>query len=351
MPLLDSGEQWIVSDGDALDLLTQLPDASVDVVVCDPPYGIDFKNNPWDGQTIRAAAQHGGRRLAAGQAYECWTTSWAIEAARVLKPGGHLVAHGAPRTVHRLTSGLEDAGLEIRDMLMWMFGPGLPKSRRLDDGSAPTLKPFYEPIVLARRPPIGTVADARATHGTGTLNIDACAVGDDAQRWPAPVLLSHAADCQDERCAPDCPARLMDDQWPGASRFLYAIKASRRERDAGCDHLPPRVVEHFPIHGQRPPKPLHNTHPTVKPLALARWLIRLTAPTRGLVLDPFCGSGTTGIAAMLEGRRFVGIEREERFVEIARSRIAHWETNGEGGGAGAVVEPRPTVAGSGTPAP
>jgi DNA modification methylase len=357
-PVVADRSGWRVDHGDALLLLSRLADASIDAVICDPPYGIDFKNHRWDGQAIRQTAKDQDRQpLTRGQAYECWTTIWAGELVRVLKPGGHLLALAAPRMAHRLTSGLEDAGLEIRDVLLWMYGPGFPKSRRVIEGQATTLKPFYEPIILARRSPIGTVSDAHAEHGTGTLNIDDCAITDpdneeDVRRWPTPILLSHSADCRPGRCAPQCPAALLEAQRPGASRFLYCTKASRRERDAGCEHLPTIRMDHFPVRGQPGSAPLHNAHPTVKPVELMRWLVRLITPPEGIVLDPFCGSGTTGIASVLEDRRFLGVEREADYVELARSRISHWEANratlADDPGA---LGRRPTVAGRGRPAP
>ena len=101
---------------------------------------------------------------------------WASEARRVLKPGGHLVAFGAPRTFHRLTAGIEDAGLEVRDQLLWLYAQGLPKSRRLPGGLGTSLKPAYEPILLARAPFIGTTARNLDAWGTGALNIDAARI-------------------------------------------------------------------------------------------------------------------------------------------------------------------------------
>jgi DNA modification methylase len=325
-PLLDNGQRWRIVHGDTLTLLPDMPDASVDAVVCDPPYGIDFKHQPWDGQKIRADHP----RLSSGQAYERWTEAWATEIGRVLKPGGHLVAFGAARMVHRLASGLEDAGLEVRDQLLWMFGPGFPKSQRTDDGKATTLKPFYEPIVLARRSPSGSVAKSRSIYGTGLLNIDDCSPAEDgARRWPAPILFSHSPDCGEDGCTPDCAAAAIELQRPGASRFLYCAKATRAERNAGCEHLPAVDIQHFPVKGHPPSKPLHNTHPTVKPIALMRWLVRLVTPDDGVVLDLFCGSGSTGVGAVLEGRRFLGLERESDYVEVAHARIAHWEQHGD----------------------
>lgn len=329
---LQEGERWRVVTGDTLELLPTLPDASVDAVVCDPPYSIGIESHRWDGATIRDHTRRHHGRVPAGRAFELWTTAWSTELRRLLKPGGHLVAFGATRTAHRLISGLEDGGLEIRDMLMWIFGPGIPKSRRYPHGQATTLKPFYEPIVLARRPldrPSTTANVER--HGTGALNIDACSIRradePDIVRWPLHVTMSHGIGCGPHRCVAACPVAEIDAQRPGASRFLYITKARVRERDVGCEHLP--AQHQFPTWNNPNKSPRHNTHPTVKPIDLMRWLVRLITPAGGLVLDPFCGSGSTGIAAVLEDRGFLGIEREPAYVEIARARISHWETNGD----------------------
>ena len=331
---LAAEERWRVVQGDTLALLPQLPDASVDAVVCDPPYGIGIENSAWDGATIRDhARRHHGRRVPPGRAFELWTTAWSTELRRVLKPGGHMVAFGATRTAHRLTSGIEDGGLEIRDMLMWIYGPGFPKSRRFPRGQATTLKPFYEPIVLARRPLEATTLQNINCYGTGALNIDACSIRPadepDVVRWPLHVVATHGASCRPQRCVPACPVGEVEVQRPGASRFLYITKPRRRERDAGCEHLPAQALRYLSTMTNASRRPRHNFHSTVKPIDLMRWLVRLITPDDGLVLDPFCGSGSTGIGAVLEGRRFLGLEREPSYVEIAQARIAHWEAGGD----------------------
>jgi site-specific DNA-methyltransferase (adenine-specific) len=221
------------------------------------------------------------------------------------------------------------------------------------------LKPAYEPIVLARRPLAAPVEHNIRRHGTGALNIDSCRVSDSAHRdamrpvsdhegggdrrgrWPANVTFTHAPGCTATRCASACPVGRLDRQaatgrprrdCDGPSRFFYCAKASRRERDAGCDDLPGGELDLFPQAGKKGrgrPRTVRNPHPTVKPLELMRWLVRLTTPPGGLVLDPFCGSGTTGIAAMLEHRRFHGIELDPDTVRIARARIAHWSADDE----------------------
>lgn len=364
-------------------------------------------------------------RLPANRKFQAWTEAWAREALRVLKPGGHLLAFGGTRTYHRLTCAVEDAGFEIRDCIAWMYGSGFPKSldvskaidkaagaerevvgrkggryehgftpesasplgRNADrpnaatnmeraanitapatdaakqwDGWGTALKPAFEPIVVARKPLIGTVAANVEAHGTGALNVDGCRVGGGEARridnypsvgqhgcisrtgegshagegyetrettegrWPANVVLDEdAGRVLDEqsghlqsglmkggtmRAAQDEPGSVCYGTYGGsavgtdtpgdsggASRFFYCAKASRAERGDG------------------------NHHPTVKPVDLMRWLVRLVTPPKGTVLDPFLGSGTTGIAAHEEGCRFIGIEREAEYVEIARRRI------------------------------
>ncbi len=329
---------WTVLHADSLHALTELPDASVDAVVCDPPYGISFNGHTWDGPAIHAAARASGtRRLSAGEAFEAWTAAWARECLRLLRPGGHLAAFGAPRTFHRLCCGVEDAGLELRDVLLWLYGTGMPKSRRLPGGRGTALKPAYEPVLLARKKPEATVERNLAAHGTGALNIDACRV---EGRWPANVVLSHHRACTPARCHRHCPIQDIDTSaassrrqaggLEAASRLFYSPKASRRERNAGCDRLPRHELDLFPnAHGDgKGPAAAANAHPTVKPLGVMRWLVRLIAPEGGLVLDPFSGSGSTGCAAVLEDRRFLGIEREAEYVAVARARLEHWTARG-----------------------
>lgn len=317
-------------EGDSLEVLATLESESVDVIVTDPPYAIGFQGERWDEAAIReAAARQEGERLGPGEAFEAWCRIWAAECRRVLKPGAFLAAFGSPRTYHRLACGVEDAGLEVRDTLMWMYAEGMSKSRRYPGGRASTLKPAFEPIILARRELDGTTEQNIARHGTGALNVEACRVHD---RHPANVLLGHAPGCEEGECAPGCPVAGADHcvaegrKRLAPSRFLYCAKASRSERDAGCERLPRRSLDLFPNANAagRKPADVRNPHPTVKPLELMRWLVRLLCPEGGLVLDPFCGSGTTGAAAAIEGRRFVGIELDPAYAEIAAARIAHW---------------------------
>lgn len=333
-----------VIHGDCLDVMRAMPDASVDAVVTDPPYALTGASRNGSPRQNDPSTPFGRTRLGGkpsggfmGKIWDAELPSVEIwrEVLRVMKPGAYLVAFGGPRTSHRLVCAIEDAGFEIHDSLCWLFGSGFPKHKS-------KLKPAHEPICLARKPA------ARATM----LNIDECRIGDAdtrndkrggandfpheddswtpravtvgsaAGRWPANVVLDEvAAGALDEQSG-ESQSRIgkprgaaAGDGWGmtrtgaeysdtgGASRFYYVAKASRSERT--CDGT------------------VDCTHPTVKPVALMRWLVRLVTPPNGVVLDPFTGSGTTGIACVQESRRFIGIEREAEYMEIARARIAH----------------------------
>jgi len=315
----DATDAWGLIEADALLTLAKLPASSVDAVVTDPPYGLSLGGADWDSFGKNSA----------GEAFGRWTREWAAECRRVLKPGGHLLAFGSPRTFHRLASGVEDSGLEIRDQLLWMFAQGLPKSHRLPGGLGTTLKPAYEPILLARKPLHGKTADNVGCYGTGALNIDTTRIGE-ARYWPAHVALSHATGCTSKRCVPGCPVGVVDGARPDLlpSRLFFCAKATRPEREAGCEQLPREAVALYT--GKRhSPRLVRNLHPTVKPLELMRWLVALVTPPGGLVLDPFAGSGSTGIAAVLEGRAFLGIEREGAYVDVACARLTHWAHRAE----------------------
>ncbi len=358
----------MIHHGDCLEVLRTLPDNSVDAVVTDPPYGLSFMGKRWDYDV---------------PSVEVWA-----ECLRVLKPGGHLLAFAGTRTQHRMAVRIEDAGFEIRDMIAWVYGSGFPKSHNLKDdwqGWGTALKPALEPITVARKPLIGTVAENVLTHGTGALNIDGCRVdgsppsvpqpmfnsptgrtygmktgegrnGEVSQasgRWPANLI----HDGSDEvvglfpKTAPSKAAARggsnpnpMDwgngrsdgqivkghnDNGGNAARFFYCAKASKADRDEGCEGLEERETNRYGEQGQGPlsqqtPRVTQrnrNHHPTVKPTALMQYLCRLVTPPGGTVLDPFMGSGSTGAAAMLEGFQFIGIEREAEYVAIARERI------------------------------
>lgn len=427
-PFLDDADV-ILYAGDCIDVMRRMPEASVDAIVTDPPYGLEFMGKEWDafktdkrGVSRNGESQQGdwgwhlGRPSSydGGHAFQSFSEGWAREAFRVLKPGGHLLAFAGTRTYHRMAAGVEDAGFEIRDCIAWMYGSGFPKSldvsKAIDKAAgaeretrvytkSPTakaanmqangqcgdcgkwkfspdpcrcprdngpqtdaarewsgwgtaLKPAFEPVVVARKPLTGTVAQNVLEHGTGALNIDACRIGTDGGRtfhtkcigdtgswfgnkptgevtehggrWPANVALDDAAASMlDEQSGESAtPAtvkrggRRQQDGWGmgemeavpchgdrgGASRFFYTAKASRQDRNVGGL--------------------ANNTHPTVKPTDLMRWLIRLVTPPGGIILDPFGGSGSTGLAARAENVRCILIEREPEYLEIIRDRLA-----------------------------
>jgi site-specific DNA-methyltransferase (adenine-specific) len=409
---------WNIYHGDCREVMAKLDAESVDSIVSDPPYGLSFMGKGWD---------HGVPGV------EFWA-----EALRVAKPGAHLLAFGGTRTYHRLACAIEDAGWEIRDCVMWVYGSGFPKShdvskaidkaagaerekvpatgglhknRNLNDdgwskigeveptmdsaspataaarqwsGWGTALKPAWEPIIVARKPLCGTVAENVLKHGTGGINVDGCRVGGTVPRtvqgqsaragevygadqrdqrvfephglgrWPANVI--HDGSDEVVGLFPQtktgiCPADGASGYCGGlkrrnaavaqnggdsgsAARFFYCAKASKADRDEGCEGLEAihrangnkwTDQDYRVTSGERPPSaesgPRRNHHPTVKPTALMRYLCRLVTPPGGVVLDPFTGSGSTGKAAILEGFRFIGIEREAEYVEIAKARI------------------------------
>lgn len=382
---------WILNE-ECVASMRAMPDNCIAAVVTDPPYGLS--DEPDMAEVLRHWLagddyQHNGRGFM-GKTWDSFVPGPSVwrEVLRVLKPGGHVLSFSGTRTYDLSVLPMRLVGFEIRDQLAWMYGTGMPKGedigRDIDmlrctlpgrhcdknlpkgdkarpgdhlcpphpDGDAHrgeniALKPAQEPIVLARKPLVGTVAANVLAHGTGGINVDACRIeggstrrsntaemgyhggnlaesyetGSDAGRWPANVLF------ESEDIYP--PEAFDKD----GNRFFYVAKASPSEREAGLDHLPLVAAEvdtgrepdsagakhaRAGRHGER-----RNHHPTVKPIELMRYLIRLITPPGGLVLDPFAGSGTTGVAAALEGFDFLGFEMVADYAEIARARIRH----------------------------
>lgn len=372
---------WVM-EGDAVEVLSRLKPESVDSMPTDPPYGLEFmggklgwdkldgartdgfrrQNNPTDvgrdnafGRRSRTSPEY-----TAGAKMQAWHEGWGAEAFRVLKPGGYVAAFSGSRTGHRLASALEDVGFQIRNTLMWLYGTGMPAGTdRLKipeewrDRYNTCLKPAYEPIVLARKPLSGTVAANLRQWGTGALNIEATAVprlkpSKKGPRWPPNIVLTHSPGCGRTLCCPDCPVALLGPkaeffptfEWDPEDMlvFKYQAKPTRTERDAGCGHLEGRTgaaavmrqagtagVNNPRAGAGRTAKHVLNHHPTVKPLALMRWVYKLITPPGGLACDPFGGSGTTVAAALEEGGRCIVIERESEYVPIIRARAAHHE--------------------------
>ena len=316
-----------------------------------------------------------------------------MECFRILKPGGHLLAFFGSRTYHRGVLPIEDAGFEIRDQIMWLYGSGFPKSMNISkaidkaagaarevigvqekamsgwnmdgttkfvdrditapatkaakewDGWGTALKPAHEPIVVARKPLQGTAATNVLQFRTGGLNIDGCRV--EAEDQEALTKTREAFAQSDIHTKTNTGGRLLasqqiipnmtpgrfpanvihdglDERW---GDYFYCAKASKKDRNEGLDHLPDKQkpgvdgTAYMGMTSEGRKQKAKNHHPTVKPTDLMRYLCRLVTPPGGTVLDPFMGSGTTGKAAALEGFKFVGIEREAEYVEIAEARI------------------------------
>jgi site-specific DNA-methyltransferase (adenine-specific) len=396
--------------GNNLDILPTLPDNSIDSIVTDPPYELGFMGKKWDSSGIAYSV-------------ELWQ-----QCLRVLKPGGHLLSFGGTRTYHRVAVAIEDAGFELRDSIAWLYGSGFPKSldvsKAIDkqagaereavtevisdifgdqevqkklanpgstadrlamgnnwqdnpvetkpatpeaqqwQGWGTALKPAFEPVIVARKPIEGTVANNVLKWGTGGLNIDGSRIATDEVkeqeakrkayensyggydggiarhngsgtshtqgRWPANIILDpYTAELIDQQSgniktgkveahhnqsgkeagiygayAARQSERGYGDSG-GASRFFYVAKASKRDRNEGLEQT--------------------NFHPTVKPTSLMEYLIKLVTPPNGTVLDPFTGSGSTGKAAILQGFDFIGIEMTEEYLPIIEGRLKHAE--------------------------
>jgi len=413
----------LLINADCLTAMKELPDNSVDSIVTDPPYGLSFMGKKWDYDV---------------PSIEVWK-----ECLRVLKHGGMLLSFAGSRTYHRMAVNIEDAGFEIRDQIMWIYGSGFPKSHNIGkaidklqgnerenlgknpnarktsgniqickkDGSGvltkgtsdwegwgTALKPAHEPIVVARKPlSEKTVALNVLKYGTGGINIDACRIeakdnmGDwdrfkgyqnkntirknmvdkkeddfkercdnginNQGRFPANIIFDEeAGKILDEQTG---ITKSSDQKWNGennaniygkyqqgirqatysdkggASRFFYCAKASKSDRNEGCEELEDKrggsmdanVSDKMQLGGaslkgeHKEIQPTKNNHPTVKPTKLMQYLVRLVTPKGAVCLDPFMGSGSTGKACVLEGMDFIGIELDESYFEIAKKRI------------------------------
>jgi len=345
MPRTRPARRWQIRHADCLKALPKLPTASIDAVITDPPYGIGINSISWDRPTTLNPVPGRRKKTDHRVAFQAFCAQWTGECLRVLKPGAHLASFASPRTAHLLACGLEEAGFELRDMLMWIHSQGFPQPAAIPrhKGWGPGLRPNYEPILLARKPLQGTLEQNLTQYGTGALHIDACRTCPSQNRctshgrthprterasakgrWPGNIAFFHHQACTSHKCNLDCAIRQLGER----HRFYYCAKPNHHERNAGCGHLPRRTTQTF----QRGPEeeqkarahPVANIHPTVKPIELMCWLVRLLTPQDGLVLDPFTGSGSTGAAAVLEGARFHGIEREHDYIPIAKARIKHW---------------------------
>ena len=267
------------------------------------------------------------------------------EALRILKPGGHLVAFFSTRTYHLGAIAIALAGVEIRDMLAWLHAQGMPKNGDVGKGFSKrggntkayekayagwstTLKPGQEPLVLARKPlQQKSVFENVIRHGTGPLNIKGCEVVDPScttfGRWPANVC--HDGSDEVEGVFAQFGNRPSGAKKEGACRVRFSSVYGNARKHSSYKDIPPTdgSASRFYFCGKASAKDRGKTnrHPTVKPLALMQWLVRLVTPPGGIVLDPFAGSGTTGMAASSEGFRSILMEREEAYVEIMKTRF------------------------------
>ena len=366
--------------GDANDILSDLE--QVDSCVTDPPYGLSFMGKSWDYDV---------------PSKEVWT-----KVHDALKSGGHLLSFFGSRTYHRGVIPIEDAGFEIRDQIMWLYGSGFPKSHNIgkavdklqgnkrevvgvvkrtgknDDiygtykgnntetkgtseyeGWGTALKPAHEPIVMARKPFKGSVAKNVLKHGTGGINIDDSRVGTDYMKFNKASSLGNDMTMSGGKANENYkgedkqgrfPANVMhdgsqvvQDMFGDKSQYYYCAKASKKDRDEGLENFKEKMMgmiggAQSHAEGYSPSKTgediglnrviaRKNTHPTVKPTELMQYLCRLVTPKGGVVLDPFMGSGSTGKAAMMSGFKFVGIELNREYFDIACARLEAIQKN------------------------
>ena len=404
-----------VYNGDCLEVMDKIDKCSVDSVVTDPPYHLTSIVKRFgkegsapaqfgtDGAFARASKGFMGKEWDGGDIafqVETWRKCYEL-----LKPGGHLIAFSGSRTYHRMAVAIEDAGFEIRDQCIWIYGSGFPKSHNVGNGWGTALKPAHEPMVLARKPlSEKSVAQNVDKFGTGAINIDACriegevkhpdtmpdfrdqgeqskaAIGVDklsfgqtsnakrkqlsdsdlldnqTGRWPSNVM--HDGSEQIQEIFPETSSTEVSRErthkgiWTAgeladteqfmpaygdqgnASRYFYCAKTSKDERNSGLHGFETKMMgmsggaqsvgegyDKGQDIGLNKVIARKNTHPTVKPVELMRYLVRLVTPKGGVVLDPFMGSGSTGMGAREEDFRFIGIEKEREYYEIAKARI------------------------------
>ena len=350
--------------GNNMEALSKLADNSIDSVVTDPPYGISYLNNTWDIQV---------------PTIEFWK-----EVYRVLKPGGHVLSFSSARTYHRMTINIELAGFEIRDQIMWMYGQGMPKSQNVGkkvdeiqgnerrvvevkkvyklqlhtdskrtkvpyevttgdsewEGWGTGLKPAHEPIVVARKPFKSSIAKNVLTWSTGGLNIDRCRIAENdiisidpnipLGRFPANIIFDEfSLEILDEQAEDTFQVKNRKKQI-NPSKFFYCPKPSKKEKEEGLTNEAATIIgrdegqDKMNVPHKLRTTPRKNTHTTVKPVALMRYLIELYTPEGGITLDPFFGSGSSGKSiAQSKDYKFIGIEKEKDYFDYAVERCQY----------------------------
>lgn len=361
--------------GDCLQVLRTFPSNTVDSVVTDPPYGLTREPDIREVLEKWLAGEdytHRGSGFM-GKTWDSFVPGPAIwrEVYRVLKPGSHVLVFAGTRTQDLMTTALRLAGFEIRDVIEWLYFSGFPKSldiaKEFDkrngiwrgragkvisengsmsslnhertpkgepitdlakkwNGWGTALKPAHESIILARKPLDGIVADNVERWGTGALNIDGCRIGNEVRENPQAGFIRRGRTDEEvffgiDQCKPkgtvqtigrfptNCITTEPDaffSKYFNVTPLELCKKASKQDRNSDWrgDEISAT-----------------NRHPTVKPINLMAWLVRLITPPGGIVLDPFAGSGSTCVAARREGFFFIGIELELEYVEIARKRV------------------------------
>jgi site-specific DNA-methyltransferase (adenine-specific) len=354
-----------VVHSDCIEHMRTMPEGSVDAIVTDPPYHLISGTPSFDWTSLKPSgikrpstaptndAGRGHRSGGGGFMGQRWDggaiafapETWAA-ALRVLRPGGFMLAFGAPRTSHRLVCAIEDAGFVIQDSIMWLFGTGYPKSRS-------ALKPAYEPICLAYKP-----------GGPQSLQVEECRIGNIVETWPAtrarPIsnaLYTHKLD-GDDRTHTVSAGTSPPGRWPAnvchdgsdeviagfpdsegqsgkvtgkepstRSRNIFSLKSA--DRPASIPRGDSGSAARFFYTAKADAQDRWGSrHPTVKPIDLLRWLVPLITPPGGQVLDPFAGSGTTGVAALATGRNAILIEQDAEYIADIRERLAHYAGEG-----------------------
>jgi len=292
--------------GDAIEIFPNIEDSSIDLVLTDPPYFLDKMDNSWDNKKVASTKYHHViKSLPAGMKFEReqgknfyqWYYKVSLQILRILKPGGFFFSFSSPRLYHRMVSAIDDAGFLIRDCFIWLYTQNQPKAmslnhfidrlseneeykvrlkQQLSGWKTPQIKSCFEPIVLAQKEPEGTFLENFRKYEVGLLNTN-IRIGKDM--FPSNVISTNPINEVVDKC------------------FLIS-KPDKKE------------------------KGVFNAHKTVKPLNLCEYIIRLTTySNNAVILDPFCGSGTTLVAAKKMGRKFIGIDINEEYIEIANLRI------------------------------